>query len=368
MTGDPAARTPHGLIIGKLYPPHSGHERLVRAAAAASDRVTVLVLGKAAQSRPPHQRAAWLAEAVADLDNVTVLGDIDPHRTDYADPAVWDLHIAEIHRMLATVTDQPVTAIFSSEPYGDELAARLEARHVAVDPQRVAVPISATAVRADPVATWEWLPLSVRGALALRVVVVGAESTGKTTLAEALVDRLQARGGSHRLTTWVPEYGRERTIELLALARAADPSATIDDVAWPTAEFVRIARVQDEQEDEAARGGGPVLMCDTDAFATGIWHERYRGKPSAEVDALARRHPLYLVTHPDGVPFEADDIRDGEHLRPWMTDRFVAALTETGRRHVVLHGSLEDRLDAAEAAIDHLIAEGWGFTDPADWT
>ena len=41
-----APRTPHGLVIGKFYPPHAGHHLLVHAAGAASDRVTVLVLSQ----------------------------------------------------------------------------------------------------------------------------------------------------------------------------------------------------------------------------------------------------------------------------------------------------------------------------------
>ncbi len=52
---------------------------------------------------------------------------------------------------------------------------------------------------------------------------------------------------------------------------------------------------------------------------------------------------------------------DGEHIRAWMTGRFEEALTETGRRFVVLHGPVEERLGAALVAVDGLLAEGWGI-------
>ena len=58
------------------------------------------------------------------------------------------------------------------------------------------------------------------------------------------------------------------------------------------------------------------------------------GAPTPSVDALARHHPLYLLTHHDGVPFEQDGIRDGESIRAWMTGRFEEAL----RRHRPAHG------------------------------
>ena len=138
----------------------------------------------------------------------------------------------------------------------------------------------------------------------------------------------------------------------------------MDALVWHTPEFVAIARRQNELEDLAARLGGPVLVCDTDAFATGIWHERYLGAADRSVDALARRHPLYLLTHHDGVPFEQDGIRDGEAIRAWMTGRFEAALAGSGRRTVVLRGPLEQRVADGLDAIDQLLAEGWAFTEP----
>ncbi|WP_370616736.1 AAA family ATPase [Mumia qirimensis] len=363
-------RTPHGLIIGKFYPPHAGHHLLIRTAAAVSHRVTVLVLDHPAESIPVADRVAWLREVHRDDEGVAIVGATDPHPVDYEDPDVWDLHVGLFRDLAATVTPEPVTAVFSSEPYGEELARRLGARPVAVDPDRVLAPISATAVRQDPVTHWESLAEPVRGALACRVVVVGAESTGTTTVALALRDALRARGGSHGLTRWVPEHGRDATVEKLATARAqagvdgiAAPP-TMDELVWRSDEFVTIARTQNALEDAAARLGGPVLVCDTDAFATGIWHERYEGTRSAAVEDLARHHPLYLLTDPEGVPFVQDGLRDGEGIRDWMTGRFVEALEASGRPTVVLKGSLEQRVADGLAAIDALLAAHWRFAAP----
>lgn len=359
--------TRHGLIIGKFHPPHAGHELLVRTAARAARRVSVLVLGHPHETLSVDERVAWLAEMVADLPQVVVAGGIDPHPIDYDDPAVWDLHEREFRTVLATVTDEPVTAVFSSEIYGAELARRFDAVSVPVDPERALVPVSATQVREDPVAAWHHMPSPVRAGLCRRVVVIGAESTGTTTVARALTDGLRARGGPHGDTQWVPEVGRAWTVTKLADAAAAAalagrPRPTLDDLAWPTDDFVAIAAQQNADEDRRARRGGPVLVCDTDAFATGIWHERYVGEPSSDVEALARHHPLYLLTHHEGVPFAQDGIRDGEHVRAWMTDRFLEALTATGRRTVVLRGTFDQRMTQAVAAVDDLLAEGWDLS------
>ncbi len=105
-------------------------------------------------------------------------------------------------------------------------------------------------------------------------------------------------------------------------------------------------------------------MCDTDAFSVGIWHERYLGAPDPSVNALARHHPLYLLTHHEGAPFVQDGYRDGEAIRPWMTERFEQELLATGRRHVCLRGSLDERIRTALGAVDDLLAEGWDLAPP----
>lgn len=60
-------------------------------------------------------------------------------------------------------------AVFSSEAYGEELARRFDAMPVRVDLDRRGVPVSGTAVRADPVAHWRWLSPAVRAWLVRRV-------------------------------------------------------------------------------------------------------------------------------------------------------------------------------------------------------
>lgn len=194
-------------------------------------------------------------------------------------------------------------------------------------------------------------------------VLVGAESTGKTTLAGALTETLRARGGAFAGATWVPEVGREVTEQRL---RALGLEATPESLTWATSDFVDIARAQATREAAAARIGAPVLICDTDAFATGVWHERYLGTRAREVEAAGGPAPfhLYLLTHDADVPFMQDGLRDGEHLRAWMTNTFADRLTEARHRWTWLRGARQDRFESAMRAIDALLVDGWKFADP----
>jgi HTH-type transcriptional repressor of NAD biosynthesis genes len=351
----------HGLVIGKFYPPHAGHHALIEAAAAACRRVTVVAAPSSAESIPLDLRLAWLREQHAGSPHVRIVGGYDDHPVDYHDPAVWELHCA-VFRAAAGVST--VDAVFSSEPYGDELARRFGAVHVCVDPARGAVPVSGTAVRADPVGHWDSIGPGVRGWLTRRLIVVGAESTGTTTIARALARQLRLRGGVWARTRWVPEYGRELTERKLAALRAVRADATVDEVTWDRADFVAVAVAQNAAEDAAARIGSPLLIGDTDALATTIWEQRYLGSASPAVAALVRPPDLYVLTAADGVPFTDDGLRDGEHLREWMTGRFTEALGSGLVPWIEVTGSPRARLRAALAAADDLLARGWSWADP----
>ncbi len=195
------------------------------------------------------------------------------------------------------------------------------------------------ALRADPVGRWSSLHQVVQGGLTIRVCVVGAESTGKTTL----VDEMARRHATHR----IGEYGRDYTV-MKKLAGTNDH--------WDTADFVRIAREQQRLEDYAAVGAGPLLFCDTDAMTTALWHERYLGSHSSEVERIGRMRTYDLLVLCDiDIPWEADAVRLGAETRSTMHERFLEMLTvERTEPWVLVSGSLLHRCEAVEAEIARL--------------
>jgi len=309
----------HGLVLGKFLPPHGGHHELIDHALAQCERVTVLVLASKTERIPLPLRREWLkarhpaARVVAGWDELPI---------DFEDPHVHDLHIELMERLLV----EPIDAVFTGEAYGHLLAERWGVEHVL---RERSGRISGTQVRADPAAFWDQLTPPVRAYLCRRVVITGAESTGTTTLAQALAARLN--------TTWVPEVGRAVT-EQRGLHHP-----------WTAADFAMIARRQQRDEDRAALSSGPILVCDTDALATCIWQERYLGRSTADVEAIAasRTYALTVLTA-DDIPFVQDGYRDGEHIRGWMTQRFRERL-----RHpwIEVGGTVSERVEAVLTAL-----------------
>src|SRR5262245_59647267 len=318
-----------GLIIGKFYPPHRGHKHLIDFARSRVDELSVIVCQKPGESPRGDLRAAWLRE-IHPGAQVLLIDDV----YDEQDSRMWAENSV---RWLGRVPD----VVFTSEDYGAQFAHFLGCEHILVDKARIAVPISGTRVRSNPLGCWDFLEPPVRAWYAKRICLIGAESTGKTTLARMLADRYQ--------TVWVPEYGREYSERKLAENGGYD---------WKSEEFTHIAQIQCDRENEAARGANKVLICDTDAFATGVWHRRYMDERSTEVEAIAARHrrpDLYLLTDAD-TPFVQDGTRDGESIREWMHETFVAELAERRRPFRLLSGALQQRFDRAVEFINELIS------------
>jgi NadR type nicotinamide-nucleotide adenylyltransferase len=320
-----------GFVVGKFYPPHRGHRHLIDTARRECDRLVVLLPHHPSQKIPGELRRAWLQEIHPDCEIHLVPDELED------DGEAWA-------RFTVAHLGRAPDVVFSSEAYGAPFAAHMGARHVMVDPSRAAFPVSGTMVRSAPLDHLDWLEPCVRAYFVRRVVLIGAESTGKTTLAAALAERFGTR--------WVPEYGREYWE-----AKVSGLSMDGPLPGWTSDEFLHIAREQQRREDEAARAANRVLVCDTNAFATGTWHERYLGHRDERVDAVGRRDrvDLYLLAEPD-FPFVQDGWRDGERIRDWMHDRFAGQLAALPVSVVHLAGPLERRIDEASAAIEHILA------------
>lgn len=315
-----------GVVIGKFLPPHRGHRFLIETALARCERVVVIVCGKPVDPIPPKLRTEWLRELLPSAE-VMLIDD----RYDENDSRIWADHTIGW-------LGGPPDAVFTSESYGDAYAGHMGCVHVSVDPTRVVVPCSGTAVRSNPLSMWEYIDPPVRSWFAKRVVVVGAESTGTTTLASGLARALG--------TEWVPEYGREYS----------ERKQEAGDDIWRSGEFLEIARMQTRMEDQAARQANRILICDTNAFATCLWHRRYMGFDHAPLEEFAKgcRTDFYLLTG-DEIPFVQDGLRDGEHVRHEMHQWFETALARQHVPWVCIRGPAEERLNSSMKAIQELL-------------
>jgi NadR type nicotinamide-nucleotide adenylyltransferase len=314
------------LVLGKFLPYHLGHAHLIRAARAQVDELTVLVCSNEREPIPGGYRYQWVRQAHPDCRVVHVTETVPDMP---GDDLAW---VSLVPRYAG-----PVDVVFSSEDYGAELATRLGARHVCVDRERGAVPVSATMIREDPVRYWEFIPEHERWYFTRRVALVGAESVGKSTLA-ALIAR-------EHDTVWVAEYGRLYCEGIDALSLGV---ADLEAIAWGQATW----------EDEAASRANRVLLCDTELHTTCTWTELTVGFVPAWMTAAARDRPydLFLLLEAD-VPWVSDGVRVLGDARAGHTDMIRRELEAAGRRVLTVRGDFAARERIAREAVRALLAE-----------
>jgi NadR type nicotinamide-nucleotide adenylyltransferase len=161
-----------------------------------------------------------------------------------------------------------------------------------------------------------------------RVAILGAESSGKSTLAAALA--------AHHGTVWVPEYLREFVDTEGRVPRETDQ--------------IGIARKQVAREEAAAARASGWLFCDTTPLMTAIYSQFYWGRVDAELALLATQHDYAatFVTAPDS-PWEADGLmRESDAVRQHIHAEVLAALQVRGLAYTLVSGSLADRLAQVE--------------------
>jgi len=169
-----------------------------------------------------------------------------------------------------------------------------------------------------------------------RVCLTGAESTGKTELAQ----RLAAHFGA----PWVPEFARQ-------YAERAGRELSYMDV-------MPIANGQMELEGRIAASAGALLILDTDLVSTVCYARHHFGACPAMIEALARRRlaDLYLLLDID-VPWEHDPVRDSGATRDALHERFCDVLDEFGASVRTISG--RDWVDRFRQAAEAIKSAQW---------
>lgn len=319
----------HALVFGKFMPLHRGHLALIDHALEAADRVTVLVCASDHEPIAGALRLAWVRETLADRPRCAV---------EYCDD---DLPAAaassrEVSRVWARYLSRrfpSVDLVVTSEDYGAYVAEYWGIAHADYDPARARHPVSGTQVRENPAAWWDDLPPAVRAHYVKKVCVYGAESTGKTTLAEGLARRYQ--------TVWVPEVARE----------------LLGDRHCVAADMMPIAEAHARAIDERARMANRILFVDTDLITTRIYARHYFDMTLAVPPWIeaANTYDCYLLLDID-VPWVPDPQRDLGHERERFNDWFTRELVERQLPFVCIKGTWEERFAAACRAVDRLLA------------
>ena len=171
-----------------------------------------------------------------------------------------------------------------------------------------------------------------------RILILGPESTGKSTLSEKLA--------KHFAEPWVPEVAREYLEKL-------DRPYAFDDL-------LQIGKQQMQLEDELALQANNYLFCDTDLRVIQVWSQHRFGEVDPWVlEEIARRtYDLILLCATD-LPWQADPLREHPDLemRQQFFEIYKQLSQASGFPWILISGDTAERLSTAIQAVESLKKE-----------
>jgi NadR type nicotinamide-nucleotide adenylyltransferase len=173
-----------------------------------------------------------------------------------------------------------------------------------------------------------------------KIVVIGPESTGKSTLCTQLA--------KHYKTLWCPEYAREYLLkhgkkydykDLLVIAKGQIAS-------------------EDKYAEQALKEKQKLLFIDTDMYVMKVWCEFVFGKchPYIHEQIKERKYDLYLLCNTD-LPWVKDELREYPDLktREKLYHIYKNIMDNQAIPWVDINGDNEERLYKAIRAVDLLL-------------
>lgn len=331
-----------GFLGGKFLPFHLGHVYFIVAASNMVDELYVILSSSKNRDRqlcerdgikyiPDDVRFSWIGEAVNNLDNVKLVHIEDDQWDENYD---WDTGADMIKKAIG----KPIDFVFSSEESYDEHFKRNypNSKHVIIDSGREVVNISGTELRRNLYDHWDKLPEYVRKYFVKKVVVVGTESCGKSTLVMKLAKLYN--------TNFVEEVGRkycEKYSDRLTKEM-----------------FNLIAMEHYLEQEEKTTNSNKVLFVDTEAVVTQFYLNKYfKGEKSQLIEEIAKiqNYDLVIFLEPD-VEWVDDGLRYEGHedIRKQNNEEMKKMFSDRGIKFVTISGNYSERFDKARELVDKL--------------
>ena len=323
----------NGLCLMKAYPPTKGHQFLIDSATKHCEVVHVMICSLKSETISGELRAQWLRDMYQFNPNVRIIHCTDenpqyPSECSSLDEFYKTYWVPTVYNNI-----KELDVVFTSEDYGEEFARYLGIKHVMVDKERKTYPVSGTAVRTDALSNWGLIDKQVQRYFMKKVVVMGPESTGKSTLISNLARYFGANS--------VEEFGRTYT----------EVTGT-DNLTLKDFENIVFGHANLIENVEPSK----VVFIDTEAITTKIFCEMYLGSCDSEyINEMIekQRFDLHLVLDID-VPWVDDGTRDFPEGREEHLTRIKEVLEMRGIPYTLISGTYEERFAKAIKQVEKL--------------
>lgn len=330
-----------GMYGGAFNPLHLGHlECIIKAAGLCEELYIVISYRENDTDVPLKVKIRWIYQLTKHIGNVHVipLPDKLTNKEDYVEE-LW----TEDCRKVKESIGKPIDVVFCGGDYDENSFWNkcYEESDFVVFPRNE---YNSTDIRKDIYGHWDWMPQVVRTYYTKKVLLIGGESSGKSTLTVNLANYFN--------TVYLEEVGKD----------LSELSGT--DVYMLSEDFTRILLEHKAKEMRLIDQSNKVFFEDTDCLITRFFMDFLedenieKNERLAEAIASINSYDLILYLEPD-----VEWVQDGDRSeviaadRKKYSDMIKALYTKYGFNYVTISGDYNSRFDQAVKYVKELLAE-----------
>lgn len=328
-----------GIYGGSFNPLHLGHlECIIKAAGLCKELYIVISYRDNETDVPLRVKIRWVYQLTKHIGNVKIitLKDETVDKKDYTE-SYWDSD----SRIVKDKIGKKIDVVFSGDDYDENSFWNkcYEESDYIVFPRNK---YNSTEIRGDLYGHWDWMPQVVRTYFTKKVLLIGGESSGKSTLTINLANYFN--------TVYLEEVGRD----------LSELSGT--DIYMLPEDFTRILLEHKAKEFRLIEKSNKVFFEDTDCLITHFFldflndEESQKNGKLADAIAALNSYDLILFLEPD-----VEWVQDGDRSEVIATDRkkysemIKKYYTDRGFGFKIISGDYNTRFDLAVKYVNELI-------------
>lgn len=331
-----------GMYGGSFNPLHLGHVRcIIESANQCEELILVISEGVNRDEIDIKVRYRWIYQLTKHIGNVKIfiLKDEAKDKQGYTE----DYWLDDADKVKAFAS-RKIDVVFCGSDYDENsFWAKCYPEAEIIFFQRNE--ISSTKIRQDVMAHWDWLPSVVKPYYTKKVLLVGGESTGKSTLTINLANFYN--------TNYLEEVGRD----------ISERSGT--DMLMLPEDFTDILLYHKIRERETILSSNKILFEDTDCLITKFYIQFLDGKEKFINENLANaiselnNYDLVLFLEPD-VKFVQDGDRSPviANNRIKYSEKIKKLYKEKNINFEIISGDYQQRFIKAVCLVDKLLLGG----------